>query len=249
MSYIDFGGPAVPLTTPFTTLATATATPTTSVISVSEPVTTMHVRPRPQAYIPSAQYIASATSGVSQMQVIGGDYGEITAYNVINAPTPTPAAGTGRGSAGQSSGTTTYNTIYGIEISIHYQFKISVTQHYQRLSTGSGQSNTSHNYPVQEQQQPQISLYHHNQQHSSNAASYQIVSDSPTVSVVGQVSTAPNALTAVLLQPPQPQQQIVIQSAGGEEMNETESIAMDIMGLFNEPTAAQETETTHIDNL
>ena len=80
MSYIDFGGPEVPApptTATATTASTTTTTsPTTTTTTASSTVgaaataaATVQSRPRPQAYIPSAQYIASSRSGVSHLQV------------------------------------------------------------------------------------------------------------------------------------------------------------------------------------
>ena len=75
MSYIDYGGPeatAPPTTasgtTPSTT-TTATTTTTSSTVGAVAAAATVQSRPRPQAYIPSAQYIASSRSGVSHLQV------------------------------------------------------------------------------------------------------------------------------------------------------------------------------------
>ena len=290
MSYIDYGGPEVTApsttateTTPSTTSPSTTTTTTTTSSSVGGAVAaaaaTVQARPRPQAYIPSAQYIASSRSGVSHLQVkvilrlefpsdysihkhlqvIGGDYGEITAYNIVAPGTPTP---TPTGQAASYGGSHTYSSQEGSGYHAtsqqstqpqnhhhhHVQQQHQISLYYsnpQPQQIQLQQQQQHHHHQQQQQQQPQQQPQQQHQQPQQQQA-YHILSETQTVSVVQHQQH-----TVILEQQPQQQQQPqhpesqnrqqIVSSIPG-----TESIEMDMMGPFNEQNAQAQATASQV---
>ena len=177
---------------------------------------------------------SSHNSIIRRPQVIGGDYGEITAYNIVAPGTPTPTAQ----AAASYGGSHTYSP--------------QDASGYQATSQQPAQHQ---NQPHHHVQQPhQISLYYSNpqpqqmqlqQQQQQQQPAYHILSETQTVSVVQHQQH-----TVILEQQPQQQQPQQPQHPDSQNRQQsvasmpgTESMEMDMIGPFNEQNAQAQATT------